>query len=212
VSLVPVPWQPDLYLTPDTLALLVAAGNRLGTKLYIYQSKDGPTDGAWRSLARQEYLWRKALAGGNVASNPYSGQRAHMRGAAFDLVRSDNATQAACRAVGLVRDGVESWHWNNPRWASMPIIPANLWTASTKATVITPDPLEPTVFLIRNSALGDFLVAPGYCRHIMNANVTNEIARDLGLTIHIVKDEQINNTLGAFGITNIPRNDSTFRA
>jgi len=93
-------------------------------------------DGAWRPLARQEFLFRKALAGGNVASNPYSGQRMHMRGGAFDLVRTDSSVQAACRAVGLIRDPAESWHWNNPRMTTMPIITANTAPAGTGGTPI----------------------------------------------------------------------------
>lgn len=120
-SLVQVPWQLECWLTPDTLALLGAAGEHAGEQLLI----DG-ADGAWRSYARQSYLYFgyvNHLPGFNTASNPDTGQRNHMRGAAFDLRRTDPAAQAACRAVGLVRDSEESWHWNNPRWASMPIIP-----------------------------------------------------------------------------------------
>jgi hypothetical protein len=137
--LVPIPWQPSLLLTPDTLALLVAAGKRLGVNLFVYQAPDGPLDGAWRPLARQEFLYRKALAGGNIASNPYSGQRMHMRGGAFDLVRTDTAVQAACRAVGLIRDPSEAWHWNNPRLTSMPIIAANVTVASSNSKPLSAD-------------------------------------------------------------------------
>jgi len=136
VNLVQVPWQPTLYLTPDTLDLLVRAGNKLGVKLYIYMAPDGPTDGAWRSWDRQNFLYHKALAGGNIASNPNSGQRMHMRGGAFDLVRTDAAAQAACKAVGLIRDGVEKWHWNNPRLTSMPIIPTLTTPAGGNTTPI----------------------------------------------------------------------------
>lgn len=120
-DLVPVPWQPECLLTPDTLALLVAASNRAGALLYI----DGQ-DGAWRPWARQAYLYNgymHGLPGFNTASSPNPpGQRNHMRGAAFDLRRTDAAAQAACRQVGLVRDDTESWHWNNPNWGNMPII------------------------------------------------------------------------------------------
>lgn len=120
-TLVPVPWQPECLLTPATLAYLIAASNRLGTQLEI----DGQ-DGAWRPYARQAYLYGgyiNHLPGFNTASNPDTGQRNHMRGDAFDLIRTDAAAQAACRAVGLVRDSAESWHWNNPNWANDPIIP-----------------------------------------------------------------------------------------
>lgn len=120
-QLVQVPYQPECWLTPDTLALLQAVNARMGTNLQI-----NGADGAWRPYARQAYLYNgyiKGLPGFNTASNPDTGQRNHMRGAAFDLVRTDAAVQAACRAVGLIRDSAESWHWNNPNWANMPIIP-----------------------------------------------------------------------------------------
>lgn len=117
-NLVQVPWQKQYWLTPDTLALLVAASNRLGTQLML--------NDAWRSYAEQAYYYDQYLHhGGPVASNPDTGQRNHMRGGAFDLIRTDAAAQAACRAVGLTRDPAESWHWNNPNWPNMPIIPTN---------------------------------------------------------------------------------------
>lgn len=130
-NLVQVPWQTNYYLTPDTLAYLVAASNRLGTQLRL-------TDG-WRSYAEQKALRDYYLAdpvNHPFASDPDTGQRNHMRGAAFDLVRVDKATQDACRAVGLIRDAAESWHWNNPRWASMPIIPSLTDVAGSVATPI----------------------------------------------------------------------------
>lgn len=133
-NLVSVPWQPGFKLTPDTLAYLVAASNRLGTQLEL-------TD-AWRSYAEQKYYWDAYQAGwGNPASNPDTGQRNHMRGAAFDLERTDAAAQAACRAVGLVRDGVEAWHWNNPNWANMPIIKVDTSPAGYNAVELN----EPVV-------------------------------------------------------------------
>lgn len=117
-NLVPIPWQPGYYLTPDTLAYLRAAGNKLGTNLIV-------TD-AWRSYAEQAYYYDQYKNhGGNPASSPDTGLRQHMRGAAFDLQRTDATVQAACKSVGLVRDYDEAWHWNNPYWASMPIIPVN---------------------------------------------------------------------------------------
>lgn len=130
-SLVPIPWQPSYYLTPDTLALLTAAGDRLGVDLIV-------TD-AWRSYAEQKGYYDYYLADPKnhpVASNPDTGQRNHMRGAAFDLFRTDPAVQAACRAVGLTRDPDEPWHWNNPAWQRMPIIPDLTSAASSTATPI----------------------------------------------------------------------------
>lgn len=140
-TLVPIPWQPAYFLTPDTLALLVAASDRVGERLQVSD--------AWRSYAEQKGYWDAYVAylnGGPyapIASNPDTGQRNHMRGAAFDLVRTDKAAQDACRAVGLVRDPDESWHWNNPRWASMPIIPTNTSTASSGATDLEEDDMTP---------------------------------------------------------------------
>lgn len=136
VNLVPIPWQPTLLLTPDTLTYLQAACRQAGRTLYL----DGQ-DSAWRPWARQNYLYQgyiQGLPGFNTASSPNPpGQRNHMRGAAFDLIDTDAATQAACRAVGLVRDYSESWHWNNPNAANMPIILDNTSAAGGGATPIS---------------------------------------------------------------------------
>lgn len=154
-SLVPIPWQPDLYLTPDTLAYLQAASTRLNTHLAVAAG-----DGAWRSYASQKALRDYYLADPEnrpFAADPDTGQRNHMRGAAFDLVRTDAAAQAACRAVGLIRDEAEPWHWNNPRWTSMPIVPDLTAAASTgDATLIN----QITATLEANDML-PLLIAPG---------------------------------------------------
>lgn len=116
--IVSIPWQPELKLRESTLALLVSASNRVGRRLYVRAP-----DGAWRSLIRQIKYWLAWLAGtGPVASNPYYGQRAHMRAAAFDLIETSATVQNACRAVGLIRDPVEDWHWNDPNWANIPVV------------------------------------------------------------------------------------------
>lgn len=134
-SLVPIPWQPALFLTPHTLSYLLEASRRLGQNIFLQGS-----DAAWRSYARQAYLYDQYKNhGGNVASSPDPpGQRNHMRGAAFDAIRTDATAQAAFRAVGLVRDAAESWHWNDPTWASMPIIPTNTSTAGGGSTPLPP--------------------------------------------------------------------------
>lgn len=135
--LVPIPWQPNLFLHPQTLALLQAVAARLGYNPHLVNGA-----GAWRPYAEQKRLydgWVKRLPGFNLASNPDTGQRSHMRGAAFDLQSTHPNVQAACRAVGLVRDPVEPWHWNDPRWASMPIIKTNTSTAGTTGTAIPID-------------------------------------------------------------------------
>lgn len=138
-DLVQIPWQPLYWLTPHTLNLLVAASRRLGyngttTGLMLYTGDKRGLLSAWRSYAMQLMLWLAYLAGGNVASNPDSGARMHMRGGAFDLVRTDLAAQAACRAVGLIQDPVEDWHWNDPLGTSMPIIKTNTALASDGIT------------------------------------------------------------------------------
>lgn len=138
-ELVRIPWQSYYWLTPHTLALLVAASKRLGyngttSGLMLYAIDPRGLLSAWRSYAQQTTLWLASQNGGNVASNPDSGPRMHMRGGAFDLVRTDTTAQTACRAVGLVRDSLESWHWNDPLGTSMPIIKTN--TAAAGGDVI----------------------------------------------------------------------------
>jgi hypothetical protein len=59
MTLVPIPWQPYLSLTPSTLALLVAASKRVGADLYLYGAES-----AWRSYASQAAKYRRFLAGG----------------------------------------------------------------------------------------------------------------------------------------------------
>lgn len=126
-DLVRIPWQTYYWLTPHTLAYLIAASKRLGyngttTGLMLYAADPRGLLSAWRSYEQQKLLYEAFLNGGTAASNPDTGQRSHMRGAAFDLARTDFSAQNACRAVGLIRDTEESWHWNDPNWASMPII------------------------------------------------------------------------------------------
>lgn len=145
-NLVPIPWQPNYFLTPDTLALLTAAGGHLATQLHV-------TD-AWRSYNQQAYYYDQYVNhGGPPASNPDTGQRNHMRGAAFDLQRTDDIAQAACRAVGLIRDGVEPWHWNNPNWRNMPVIPTHTIASGLNPRPVPVPPMEET-------EMGKFLRSP----------------------------------------------------
>jgi len=145
MTLVPVPWQPWLYLTPHTLSLFVAAGKRLGRNI-IFNSVRSPTGSylaTWRSYSDAVYLWDQYLHhGGAPASNPDTGQRNHLRGAAGDIIGTDATTQAACRAVGLVRDPNEAWHWNDPQWPTMPIIASNPAAAGGGATPIGDDSMS----------------------------------------------------------------------
>lgn len=139
--IVPIPWQPDLLLRESTLALLDKASDRYGARLQIRRP-----DGALRSFARQLYYWLLWLAGkGPVASNPYTGPRFHMRGAAFDLLDPNTRARKACLAVGLLPDPIEGWHFNDPNWASIPIVV--LAPASSTATLITGE--EPTMQLVQ---------------------------------------------------------------
>jgi hypothetical protein len=150
-TLVPIPWQPEYFLTPHTLAILEDASRRLGHNIIVVD--------AWRSKATQQGYWDayQAYLNGTgpwapTASNPENGQRNHMRGAAWDARDTDPATQAACRAAGAIRDAAENWHWNDPQWVSMPIIPTNTTTAGGGSTPI-PSPEE-------DDMKGKFLRAP----------------------------------------------------
>lgn len=119
-NLVRVPWQPNLFLADTTLALFENANRIAGATLMF-----NGADSCLRTYEQQSYLYNgyvHHLPGFNVAANPDTGQRSHMRGAAGDLIRTDEIAQNACRQAGLIRDPYESWHWNNPNWANMPII------------------------------------------------------------------------------------------
>lgn len=132
-KLVPIPWQPSLYLTPHTLTYLVLASRYYGSNLYV-----ASPDGAWRSFARQLVYWLRWLRYRLIpASSPVNGPRFHMRGAAFDLVLTTDRVQRACRRAGLIRDPAEEWHWNDPNWASMPIIRTRLSLSSLTVSLLT---------------------------------------------------------------------------
>lgn len=147
MTLVPIPWQPWYLLTPDTLTMLQLASAHAGHNI--------PVSDAWRSYAEQKGYWdayQRYLRGGPyaaIASNPDTGQRNHMRAAAVDI--QNRADRAAMLAVGFTPDPDEWWHFNNPRWASMPIITANTTAAGGAATpIITPDiPQEEDMRVIR---------------------------------------------------------------
>lgn len=134
-ALAPIPWQPTYVLTPDTLELLEEASEEAG--------HDIPVSDAWRSYAEQKGYHDAYLAylnGGPyapIASDPDKGQRNHMRGAAVDI--QNYGDRAAMLKVGFTPDPDEWWHFNNPRWASMPIIKTNTVTASTEAHTIQED-------------------------------------------------------------------------
>jgi D-alanyl-D-alanine dipeptidase len=82
----------------------------------------GPLSG-WRSYDQQKALWDAYQNGtGNIASNPDTGNRTHMRGVAADLADKSAKMQAACRTVGLLRDVSENWHWQLSNWVDYPIV------------------------------------------------------------------------------------------
>ncbi|UXO93842.1 D-alanyl-D-alanine carboxypeptidase [Pseudanabaena phage Pan2] len=118
MSLVPIPWEPGLYIHPDMLKRLRAIEASLGRVPYLFGENS-----AWRSYAQQKAMWDAYQNGtGNVASNPDTGNRTHMRGVAVDLQDTSLAMQRACVRAGLQRDPNENWHWQLPNWADYPII------------------------------------------------------------------------------------------
>jgi len=133
-DLVRIPWQPSLWLAPSTLALLEDASRRLGRNIYL----NGP-DAAWRSEARQRYLWDINGHNPAKANDPERGQRAHMRAAAVDAP-TDAATRSALIAAGMLPDPNEKWHFNDPHWPFMPIIKTNTAAAASSAISITTNP------------------------------------------------------------------------
>jgi hypothetical protein len=130
-GLVPIPWQPQYFVTPDTLALLVKASGIAGHNIQVVD--------AWREYAQQKYLyngWINHLPGFNLASNPDdpNAQNNHLRAAAVDIL--NRGDRAAMLAAGFTPDSVEWWHFNNPNWRNMPIIKTNTSVASTGGTPI----------------------------------------------------------------------------
>lgn len=138
-ALVSIPWQPSYVLTPDTLTMLQLASAHAGHNI--------PVSDAWRPYAEQKAYhdaYLHYLAGGPyapIASDPDTGQRNHMRGAAVDI--QNHADRAAMLAVGFTPDPDEWWHFNNPRWQSMPIIKTNDGTAAAGSSSIPITPTKP---------------------------------------------------------------------
>lgn len=127
-SLVPIPWQPTYFLAPSTLALLEKANEYAGHEITVVD--------AWRSWAAQNVFWvarqNYLYHGGPYAppaSNPDTGLRQHPRGAAVDIGYPTAQNRAAMLKAGFTPDADENWHFNNPNWADMPIIPTNTYVA-----------------------------------------------------------------------------------
>jgi hypothetical protein len=117
---------------------------------------------AWRSYAEQKYYWDAYMAGwGNIASNPDSGQRNHMRGAAFDITYTTQQNRNAMLQAGFTPDPDESWHFNNPNWPNMPIIPTDDSPAGTPI-VVTAHGGEREMYLRATSNSRDGHIAQGW--------------------------------------------------
>jgi len=137
-ALVQIPWQHTLWLTPQTLNRLIDAVGILGRQIYL-----NGQDAAWRSEARQEYLWDVNGHNPAKANSPWVGQRAHMKGGGLD-VPTDKATREAMIGAGFRPDSNELWHFNDPDIAFMPIIRTNTAAASSGGTPIF-DSLKPPI-------------------------------------------------------------------
>jgi hypothetical protein len=138
--LVRVPWDQRVWVEQATLTLLQAASRRAGHNIQLSSSgaslAAGEGNGGWRSWDAQNALyvgWINRWPGYNVASNPDTGLRQHMRGAAVDIrYQSDRQHMLA---VGFKPDAGEWWHFNHPNWLNMPII-RNLAAAGLGSTPI----------------------------------------------------------------------------
>lgn len=102
-----------LYLAPSTADRWRDAGSPV-----LYNERS-----AWRSRAVQADLREDYLDGtGPYAAPP--GFSNHEKGAAFDLRYPTSQARRRCIAAGLVPDGAEDWHFNDPDASAMPIIPS----------------------------------------------------------------------------------------
>ena len=160
MSLVPIPWQPSLMVHSDLLARLRAVGAIMGRPPYLF----GPNS-AWRSYAQQKALWDAYQNGtGNIASNPDTGNRTHMRGVAADLLDTSLAMQRACVRAGLQRDPAEAWHWQLPNWRDYPIIkelPPPVEPEQTEDTDMRPVAFQRTTNPSEWMLAAPWLVGPG---------------------------------------------------
>lgn len=166
-DLVPIPYQPTLYLTPRALARLLRACAIAGHNIIL-----NGYDAAWRPKAWQQKLWdayQAYLHGGpyaEIASNPNTGQRNHMRGEAADIL--NRADRGAMLAAGFTPDADEWWHFNDPDWPTMPIIETNTSSAAIAAAPITEGWEEEMdkaweYFRIKGDASGSIFVSWNRC-------------------------------------------------
>lgn len=163
MTLVRIRRQPNLWLTPSTEAYLERAIQEYGRPIYIQP------DGAWREYARQAYWYALYLKGiGNPASNPDTGGRFHMRGAAVDSIDTSDACRAAFRRAGMLPDPAERWHWNDPRWSSLPVIKTNsaLAGGTLSPLPITPPMEDPVSLPLKLDGEHLFVLSPGAITHL----------------------------------------------
>jgi hypothetical protein len=140
-TLYPIPWNPDLYLTRDTLDLLGRASELAGHNIECSE--------AWRTYSQQKGYWdaRVAFLNGTgpyapPASNPDdpNGQNNHRRAAAVDIVR--RADRGFMLAAGFTPDADEWWHFNNPNWRRMPIVNDAALAALSATPIPTGDEVD----------------------------------------------------------------------
>jgi hypothetical protein len=158
-ALVPVPWQPHLFVAPSYLARLQRASDLAGHKIALnsIKSPTGRYLAAWRALEEAIYLYDLYKHhGGAVASNPYTGKRYHLRGAGGDI--RDRADRKAMLDAGFLPDPDEWWHFSDPNWAVMPIIAINTTTAGHGTTTISPKEEEDDDMYIISDGQAKYLV------------------------------------------------------
>jgi hypothetical protein len=197
VTLVRIRRQPGLWLTPSTEAYLERAIAEYGRPIYVQP------DGAWRAYVKQKYFWDLYQKGvGNVASNPDTGTRPHMRGAAVDSIDTSDACQAAFRRAGMVRDRLEKWHWNDPNWASLPVIKANFAVSigSLSPIPVTPAMEDPVSLPLKLDDQHLFVLSPGAITHLTHdADYVRNVLVPDDQWIPVNKD-QMNALLDAHGV------------
>jgi hypothetical protein len=190
--LVPIPWQPHHVVTETMLARLVRASAIRGRNIQLndQRSPTGRFLAAWRALEEQIYLWDLFRAGrGNPASNPYTGQRNHLRGAAVDILNKSD--RPAMLAAGFTPEPTEWWHFNDPNWRAMPIIAINAETAGNGTTPISdPNRNNDMPYLLRTVQHGIYTVSPGVVICHLDSKVVDGVGfRDWGTIMDIAPDD-----------------------
>jgi hypothetical protein len=204
-----IPWQPYLFVDSSTLAQLTTASMLRGRNIALNQERSpaGSYLSAWRSLQEQIYLWELFRSGkGNPASNPYTGQRNHLRGAAVDIVNKSD--RPAMLAAGFTPDAGEWWHFNNPAWRTMPIITTNTGTDRNVTTIAGHrKESENMPYLVKTAQHGIYTVSPGVVVCHVDSKVVDGINfRDWGTVMEVAPDDlaRFLFALGGCPATSIP--------